>query len=89
MLRLCRLLIRAGLRQVSTVQNVPSWDGIGGRSRTRFEFILIQKINAPKMDQNLNTLSAPQWIKTVIHGLEPVNPVPKKKIEKSKTGLGP
>ena len=84
MLRLCRLLVRAGLRQVSTVQDVPSWDGIGGRSRTRFEFILIKK----KWIKVWIPISAPQWIKTVIHRLEPVNPVPKK-IEKSKTGLGP
>ena len=34
MLRLCRLLVRAGIRQVSTVQEVPSWDGSSGRSMT-------------------------------------------------------
>ena len=59
-----------------------------GRYRETFEYEVRIYFDPKKWIKVWIPISAPQWIKTVIHGLEPVNPVPKK-IEKSKTGLGP
>ena len=63
MLRLCRLLVRAGLRQVSTVQDVPSQDGIGGTFEDESEFydeLQIHFIGNPRSMDQINLLGPDQ-----------------------------